>query len=77
MTKTEMQINDRMTYDEIDGLDDMERDSLYADLRQRDLRLADDGCGCVVVWMYRQDGSRIEPSSPPCDEETRAEQPQQ
>jgi hypothetical protein len=60
MANREYQIGDRIGYEDMDDMDDMERDGLMSDLRQRSLTLFDDGSGRVVVWMYTRSGSLIE-----------------
>lgn len=60
MANREYQIGDRIDYDDLEEMDDMERDDLLSYLRQQSMTLFDDGAGRVVVWMYTRSGSLIE-----------------
>ena len=58
-----MQINETLSYDEMESLDDMQRDELDRQLAKDDMQRVDDGGGFTVGWLFAQDGSRLEDPS--------------
>ena len=70
-----MKHGDRVEYEAWEAADAQFVAATEAELRDRGLRLGDDGESRIVVWGWRMDGSPIEPSSPPSAEEMATGQP--
>jgi hypothetical protein len=51
---------DYLSYDDMEELDDRDRDDFDRRLRARDLCRIDDGDGYVIGWYYAKNGDRLD-----------------